>query len=140
MSSRLRIVSFCFSFSRVARYAPSRKIKTYGTIAENSSQVIYRTYLKLSVWPWAQCGFRLSGACRTGMCLVLTQQLPRKEYQCKSTRIIFFVAKESGRKCHVTGKKNLLHFVLPCVFFYKIGLSAARQYEMQRANSAPGQQ
>ena len=25
-------------------------------------------------------------------------------------------------------------------FFYKIGLSAARQYEMQRANSAPGQQ
>ena len=113
--------------------------KNYGTIAENSSQVIYRTYLKLSVWPWAQCGFRLSGACRTGVCLVLTQQLPRKEYQCKSTRIIFFVAKESGRKCHVTGKK-IFYISFCLVFIYKIGLSAARQYEVQRANSAPGQQ
>ena len=33
-----RTVSFCFSFGHVARYAPSRKTKTYGTIAENSSQ------------------------------------------------------------------------------------------------------
>ena len=111
-----RTVGFYFSFGHVARYAPSRKIKTYGTIAENSSQVIYRTYLKLSVWPWAQCGFRLSGACRTGMCLVLTQQLPRKEYQCKSTRIIFFVAKESGRKCHVTGKK--IFYISFCLVFF----------------------
>ena len=33
-----RTVSFCFSFGHVARYAPSRKTKIYGTIAENSSQ------------------------------------------------------------------------------------------------------
>ena len=33
-----RAVSFCFSFSHVARYAPSRKAKTYGTIAANTSQ------------------------------------------------------------------------------------------------------
>ena len=33
-----RTVSFCFSFGHVARYVPSRKAKTYGTIAENSSQ------------------------------------------------------------------------------------------------------
>ena len=33
-----RAVSFCFSFGHVARYAPSQKTKTYGTIAENSSQ------------------------------------------------------------------------------------------------------
>ena len=33
-----RTASFCFSFGHVARYAPSRKAKTYGTIAENSSQ------------------------------------------------------------------------------------------------------
>ena len=33
-----RTVSFCFSFGHVARYAPSQKSKTYGTIAENSSQ------------------------------------------------------------------------------------------------------
>ena len=33
-----RTVSFCFSFGHVARYAPSQKTKTYGTIAENSSQ------------------------------------------------------------------------------------------------------
>ena len=33
-----RAVSFCFSFSHVARYAPSCKTKTYGTIAANTSQ------------------------------------------------------------------------------------------------------
>ena len=33
-----RTVSFCFSFSHVARYAPSWKTKTYGTIAANPSQ------------------------------------------------------------------------------------------------------
>ena len=33
-----RTVSFCFSFGHVARYAPSRKAKTYGTIAANTSQ------------------------------------------------------------------------------------------------------
>ena len=33
-----RTVSFCFSFGHVARYAPSRKAKTYGTIAVNTSQ------------------------------------------------------------------------------------------------------
>ena len=33
-----RAVSFCFSFGHVARYAPLWKTKTYGTIAENSSQ------------------------------------------------------------------------------------------------------
>ena len=32
-----RIVSFCFSFSHVARYVPSWKTKTYGTIAANPS-------------------------------------------------------------------------------------------------------
>ena len=33
-----RTVSYCFSFGHVARYASSWKTKTYGTIAENSSQ------------------------------------------------------------------------------------------------------
>ena len=42
-----RTVSFCFSFGHVARYAPSQKTKTYGTIAKNSSQANYRTYLKI---------------------------------------------------------------------------------------------
>ena len=35
-------------------------------------------------------------------------------------------------------KSTTFRFAL--CFFYKIGLSAARQYEVQRANSAPGQQ
>ena len=35
-------------------------------------------------------------------------------------------------------KSSTFRFAL--CFFYKIGLSAARQYEVQRANSAPGQQ
>ena len=38
ITSASRTVSFCFSFGHVARYAPSQKTKTYGTIAENSSQ------------------------------------------------------------------------------------------------------
>ena len=33
-----RTASFCFSFGHVARYAPSRKTKTYSTIVENPSQ------------------------------------------------------------------------------------------------------
>ena len=37
--------SFCFLFSRVARYAPSRKAKTYGTIAQIHRKLIYRVYL-----------------------------------------------------------------------------------------------
>ena len=36
--SASRTISFCFSFSHVARYAPSWKTKTYGTIGKNSSQ------------------------------------------------------------------------------------------------------
>ena len=38
MPSRLSHHIFCFSFGHVARYAPSRKAKTYGTIAANTSQ------------------------------------------------------------------------------------------------------
>ena len=33
-----RTVGFCFSLGHVARCAPSRKTKAYGTIVENSSQ------------------------------------------------------------------------------------------------------
>ena len=36
--SASRTVSFCFSFSHVARYAPSCKAKTSGTIGKNPSQ------------------------------------------------------------------------------------------------------
>ena len=45
ITSASRTVSFCFSFGHVARYAPSRKAKTYGTIAESHHKLIYRTYL-----------------------------------------------------------------------------------------------
>ena len=44
-----RTVSFCFSFSHIARYAPSWKIITYGTIAANPSQANLKNLPKMSL-------------------------------------------------------------------------------------------
>ena len=44
MSSRLSYRIFLIFIGHVARYAPSRKSKTYGTIAEIHRKLIHRTY------------------------------------------------------------------------------------------------
>ena len=51
ITSASRTVSFCFSFSHVARYAPLWKTKNNGTIAANPSQTniesTYNYFLRL---------------------------------------------------------------------------------------------